>query len=81
MRRSETNGQLVHNRRELPAPIIKEAKHLRKLGVAITDIHRILSDTKSHVTVPGFRNSNINYYDVWKILGFNSRASKSVKMA
>ncbi len=65
---------MVHNRKPLPAPIVKEAKHLKKIGVAITDIHRIISDSKFHVTVPGFRNTNINYYDVWKILGFNRRA-------
>lgn len=72
---SKANAMSSHFRQVLPAPIMREAKHLRRIGVAITDIHRILSDVKCHVKVPGFKNRSINYYDLWKQLGDNKRAA------
>jgi len=68
-------GQLpFHSRPELPNSFIKEAKRLHVLGVSITDIHRLLADPKSYMKAPGFKNSSINYYDVWCVLGYNKRA-------
>lgn len=74
------NPKPFEARPDLPKNLVKFIKDLHhKLKFSISDIQRILVNPKSKdvFTMPNtgtFKMKDVNYYDVWKILGHNTRA-------
>jgi hypothetical protein len=69
------------SRPELPQQLLKFARNMQDMGFSIERIRSIINDPKSprnyrnFPTLPkGFNPKNVNYYDVWKHLGTNTRA-------